>query len=80
MYGVENYLGFINPEFVKGVAPFLILRLTFVTTMTLWYFILVYSSSLITQTLRDNIRIGKIMHKISGFVFIGLGLKILTEK
>jgi RhtB (resistance to homoserine/threonine) family protein len=71
---------FINPEFAKGPVPFLILGLTFLTTGTLWCFFLVYSASFITQTLRNNDKIGKTMQKISGLIFIGLGLKILTDK
>lgn len=71
---------FINPVYVKGPLPFLILGLTFVTTMTLWYFILAYFSSFITQALRNNDKVGKIMQKVSGFIFIGLGVKIVLDK
>lgn len=71
---------FINPHYANGPVPFLILGLTFMTTGTLWCFILAYSSSFISKTLRDNDRIGKVMQKISGFVFIGLGIKILADK
>ena len=71
---------FINPHFANGPIPFLILGFTFMTTGTLWCFFLAYSASLISQTLRNNDKIGKIMQKVSGFVFIGLGLKILTDK
>ena len=71
---------FINPHYANGPIPFLILGLTFMTTGTIWCLILAYSASLITKTLRNNDRIGKIMQKISGFIFIGLGIKILTDK
>jgi len=71
---------FINPHYANGPIPFLILGATFMTTGTIWCLILAYSASLITKTLRNNDRIGKIMQKISGFIFIGLGIKILTDK
>ncbi len=71
---------FINPHYANGPIPFLILGVTFMTTGTIWCLILAYSASLITKTLRDNERIGKIMQKISGFIFIGLGIRILTDK
>lgn len=71
---------FINPGSVNGPVPFMVLGLTFLATGTLWCFFLAYSASLITKTLRNNDRIGKTIQKISGLVFIGLGLKIMTDK
>jgi RhtB (resistance to homoserine/threonine) family protein len=71
---------FINPHYATGPIPFLILGVTFMTTGTIWCLILAYSASFITNTLRDNDRIGKMMQKISGFIFILLGIKILTDR
>jgi RhtB (resistance to homoserine/threonine) family protein len=71
---------FINPANTEGALPFLLLGLTFLTTGTLWCFLLAYSSSLITQALRNNDKIGKMMQKLSGLVFIGLGIKIVMDK
>jgi len=71
---------FINPDFAQGAIPFLILGLTFMITGTIWCLFLAYSSSLITGAMRKNNKIGKIMQKLSGLIFIGLGLKLLTNK
>ncbi len=71
---------FINPQYANGTIPFLILGVTFMTTGTIWCLMLAYAASLITQTLRNHDRIGKTMQKISGLLFIGLGIKILTDK
>ncbi|HEX3006534.1 MAG TPA: LysE family translocator, partial [Bacteroidales bacterium] len=71
---------FINPVYAKGPLPFLFLGLTFVTTMTLWYVVLAYSASLFTHALRDNENVGKIMQRVSGCIFIGLGIKLLVDK
>lgn len=71
---------FINPEYAQGAIPFLILGLTFMTTGTIWCLFLAYSSSIITKTLRKNDKIGEVMQKLSGLIFIGLGLKLLTNK
>jgi threonine/homoserine/homoserine lactone efflux protein len=71
---------FINPHYATGPIPFLILGATFMTTGTIWCLILAYSASFITNALRDKDRIGKIMQKISGFIFILLGIKILTDR
>lgn len=71
---------FINPHYANGALPFLILGATFFATGTTWCLILAYSASFISKTLRENDKIGKILQKLSGFVFIGLGIKILTER
>lgn len=71
---------FINPEIAHGTIPFLLLGLTFVTTGTLWCLFLAYSSSLVTKTLRNNSQIAKFMQKVSGLVYIGLGLRILLKR
>lgn len=71
---------FINPLYANGTIPFLILGATFITTGTIWCLILVYSASFITKTLRYNNRIGRIMQKISGIIFIGFGIKLLAYK
>ncbi len=71
---------FINPQYANGPIPFLILGVTFMTTGTIWCLVLAYSASMITRTLRNNDKIGKIMQKMSGILFIGIGIKILTDK
>jgi RhtB (resistance to homoserine/threonine) family protein len=71
---------FINPACTTGPLPFFILGFTFLTTGTLWCFFLASSASLVSKTLRNNDRIGKMMQKISGIVFIGLGIKLLSDK
>lgn len=71
---------FVNPDYAQGAIPFLLLGLTFMTTGTIWCLFLAYSSSLITKTLRNNDKISKVMQKLSGLIYIGLGLKLLTDK
>ncbi|PCH76422.1 MAG: homoserine lactone transporter [Flavobacteriaceae bacterium] len=71
---------FIKPEYVNSSIPFLILGLTFLTTGTMWGLFLAYSASFMTDTLRKNDRIGEIMKKVSGFIFISLGLQLLIKR
>jgi RhtB (resistance to homoserine/threonine) family protein len=71
---------FINPDYVTGALPFMILGVTFMTTGTLWCLFLAYAASLISKTLMANARIGVMMQKISGLIFIGLGIKLFTQK
>ncbi len=71
---------FINTKQAQGSMPFVILGLTFMITGTLWCLFLAYGASLVTQTLRNNDHIGRWMQKISGAIFIGLGMKLLMSK
>jgi threonine/homoserine/homoserine lactone efflux protein len=71
---------FIDAPQASGPIPFLILGLTFFTTGTIWCLMLAFFSSLITERLRRNVRISEIMQKLTGFVFIALGLKIALSK
>ncbi len=71
---------FVKPEFINSAVPFLILGITFLFTGTIWCLFLAYSASFMTHTLRKNRRIEKIMRKVSGYIFIGLGLQLLFKK
>ncbi len=71
---------FIKSEYANNSIPFLILGGTFLFTGTIWCLFLAYSASFMTNTLRKNDKIGKIMKKVSGLVFIGLGLQLLIKK
>lgn len=70
---------FITLEHANSPIPFLILGGVFLCTGIVWCLFLVYTASLMTKTLRSNNYIGKLMKKISGFVFVGLGVKLLFE-
>ena len=71
------------PQFVKGSAenpvPFLILGLTFIFIGTLWSLFLVAASSFISSSLRSS-KFSTYLNKISGVIFIALGLNILRIK
>ena len=71
---------FIKPEYVNTSVPFLILGGTFLFTGIIWCLFLAYSASFMTHTLRKNDRIGKVMKKVSGTVFVALGLQLLMNK
>jgi RhtB (resistance to homoserine/threonine) family protein len=71
---------FIKPEYVNGPIPFVILGLTFITTGTIWCLFLAYSASSMTKILRKNNKIGRIMQKLSGGIFIALGFLLLLKR
>lgn len=78
------YLSFL-PQFISvdnsyGSLPFLILGATFAILMFVWYVLVSYATTLATKSLRDSKMFNLIMNKVTGVVFIGLGLKLMTTK
>lgn len=72
---------FINPEFAESAFPFLILGITFLTTGTIWCLFLAFFASKISHRIRKNYIIKKWLDKITGSIFIALGIKLaLTKK
>ncbi|MDA1679884.1 LysE family translocator [Bacillus cereus group sp. TH152-1LC] len=72
------------PQFIdtkaSGPMPFIILGLTFTVTGLLWCLFVAYFSSYVTKKLRGNQKVGMILNKITGLIFIGMGLKLLQTK
>jgi len=72
---------FINPNYAQNSLPFLLLGLTFVTTGTIWCLLLAIFSSKLSNSIRANYKIKKWLDKITGGIFIALGIKLaLTKK
>ncbi|ODP28839.1 Homoserine/homoserine lactone efflux protein [Paenibacillus nuruki] len=67
---------FVSPEQTYGAIPFILLGLTFSTTGILWCMLLVLFSSKMAQRLQSS-RISTYMNKITGSIFILLGLNLL---
>lgn len=77
------FLAFL-PQFIntKDSSPisFIILGLTFTLTGTIWCLLIANFASLTTKKLRKNARTATILNKVTGIVFIGMGLKLLKVK
>lgn len=65
---------------VSGPVPFIILGLTFTLTGLLWCLFIAIFSSYATKKLRGNQKVGMILNKLTGIIFIGMGLKLLQTK
>ncbi|UNP77253.1 LysE family translocator [Bacillus nitratireducens] len=72
------------PQFIdtkaSGPIPFIILGLTFTATGLLWCLFVAYFSSYVTKKIRGNQKVGMILNKVTGMIFIGMGLKLLQTK
>lgn len=71
---------FINPSYAHSTLSFLLLGLTFALTGFTWCLCLALLASKFSAKLRENPTIEVMLNRISGVVFIGLGIKLLTEK
>ena len=71
---------FIDASYAYGMLSFLILGLTFATTGFIWCLCLALLAARFSTRLRENPSIETMLNKISGMVFVGLGIKLLTEK
>ena len=71
---------FIDPNYAHSTLSFLLLGLTFAATGFIWCLCLALLASKFSEKLRENPAIESILNKISGVVFIGLGIRLLTEK
>ncbi|MFZ3142741.1 LysE family translocator [Psychrobacter glacincola] len=71
---------FINPSYTNSMLSFLMLGLSFATTGFIWCSCLALLASKFSENLRKNPAIEVILNRISGVIFIGMGVKLLTEK
>ncbi len=67
---------FITPSAASGPGPFLMLGTTFLVTGTTWSLILTRTAAAMTHRLRTSHRIGMILQKASGLIFLGFGLNL----
>lgn len=70
---------FMDPSYAYSALSFLVLGLTFAMTGLIWCLCLALLASKCSENLRKNPAIEVILNKISGVVFVGLGIKLLTE-
>lgn len=80
LFFIAFFPQFIDPSYAHSTLSFLILGLSFALTGLVWCLCLALLASRFSQKLRENSAIESMLNKISGVVFIGLGIKLLTER
>jgi RhtB (resistance to homoserine/threonine) family protein len=71
---------FIHSAGVISPIPFIILGLTFTLTGGIWCLITAYFSSMATNKLRGNSKFETVINKLTGIIFIAMGIKLLNTK
>lgn len=71
---------FVRKDYIHNTISFLLLGLTFNITGTAWNLILATSSARISKGFKKNQTIEKWLNKVTGGIFILLGLKLVFTK
>jgi threonine/homoserine/homoserine lactone efflux protein len=71
---------FVDPTAGLGALPFLLLGILFVTGGTIWCLLLAGFAAMATNTVRGNKQVSGWLERITGCVYIALGLNLLRSK
>ncbi|MEO0468205.1 MAG: LysE family translocator [Bacteroidota bacterium] len=71
---------FIDPAYADSVWPFLLLGLSFVATGTIWCLALALFAARMSAHIRQNMKIKTWLDRITGGVFLLLGLKLALRR
>ncbi len=71
---------FVAPDAATHITPFLFLGLVFIFNGTLYCLALVLCASVLTEKLRRNSSFTTAFRRVTGAMFIGLGLRLALEK
>jgi threonine/homoserine/homoserine lactone efflux protein len=71
---------FVDPTAGLGALPFLLLGLFFVTGGTAWCLMIAAFAAKATSTVRRNEQISRWLERVTGCLYIGLGLNLLSSK
>jgi RhtB (resistance to homoserine/threonine) family protein len=67
---------FVDPQAEFIFTSFIALGMVFFTTGSIWCMVLVYGSSWVRDKLRNKTSAGELLKKLTGALFIGLGIKL----
>ncbi|AEH02067.1 LysE family translocator [Lacinutrix sp. 5H-3-7-4] len=67
---------FINPSQLEDPVPFILLGLTYAFIGIVWYLMLTVFASKFSETIKSNPKSGVWINRISGFIFVLMGLQI----
>lgn len=71
---------FVNHTTIDSAIPFLILGFTYVILGIVWYISLVIFVGVFSQKLKNQPAFQKYMNRISGFIFVLMGVKVALTK
>lgn len=79
LFFLDFLLDFVEPTSTHKVFSLFFLGCLFVITGTLWFILLALLSANVSQAVRSQAQLINIANKITGVIFIGLGIKLATD-
>lgn len=80
LFFIAFFPQFIDPSYAGSAIPFLALGGVYIFLDLIWCVLLTLGASMFTAKVLSNPKIGMWLNKVSGLVFIGLGIKIALSK
>jgi threonine/homoserine/homoserine lactone efflux protein len=71
---------FIEPDSMSKTLAFLMLGITFVITGTLWCLVLAFGAARLRQFFRGNPRVRSTIDRVTGGLFIALGIRLAVDR
>ncbi|RKF02923.1 RhtB (resistance to homoserine/threonine) family protein [Tenacibaculum lutimaris] len=76
LFFIAFFPQFISPDKIESPVPFIFMGVSYTIMNTIWYLFLVSFAGVFSRKVRENQKIGIRMNKVSGAVFVLMGLQI----
>lgn len=76
LFFIAFFPQFISPDHIKNPIPFIFMGVSYAIMTTVWYLFLTSFAGVLSKKVKENKNIGIRMNKISGVIFILMGLQI----
>ncbi|MDE1207272.1 LysE family translocator [Tenacibaculum larymnensis] len=76
LFFIAFFPQFISPTEIENPVPFIILGVIYATMTTVWYLVLTSFAGSFSTKIKENEKIGVRLNKVSGAIFILMGLQI----
>ncbi|WP_437823976.1 LysE family translocator [Tenacibaculum mesophilum] len=76
LFFIAFFPQFISPTEIENPVPFIIMGVIYAVMTTIWYLVLTSFAGIFSTKIKENERIGVRLNKISGVIFVLMGLQI----
>ncbi|AZJ32363.1 Threonine/homoserine/homoserine lactone efflux protein [Tenacibaculum mesophilum] len=76
LFFIAFFPQFISPTEIENPVPFIIMGVIYAVMTTIWYLVLTSFAGIFSTKIKENEKIGVRLNKISGVIFVLMGLQI----
>ncbi|MEE4000955.1 LysE family translocator [Tenacibaculum sp. FZY0031] len=76
LFFIAFFPQFISPTEIENPVPFIIMGVIYAVMTTIWYLILTSFAGMFSTKIKENEKIGVRLNKVSGAIFVLMGLQI----